>query len=469
MRVLLVHIGDGGWGGGQVQMLRLQDSLRARGVDAVTICHARERQDSLPLPRWDRADRLLRRLTERLGLNDIHCASTFRLLSDEAYRGADLIDFHCLHSNFFNYLALPWLTRGKPAVYTLHDMWPFTGHCHNSLGCDRWRTGCGRCPHLDTYPAVSRDSTRWEWRLKDWSYRHSRLTVVAPSAWMAGLARQSMLGRFPVHHIPHGVDPEVLRPLDPDVCRALLGVPRGRTVLCCAVDDLTRPLKGGDLLAAAIRALPPSLKSKLFLLLLGRQNDRVRAMVDIPSLSLGYVTGDTVKAIAYSAADLLVHPTRADNFPLVLLESLACGTPVVSFRVGGVPETIRDGVTGCLAEPDNPLALRDAIVELLADRRHLAFMRSLCREVVVRHYPLGRQVERYLQLYRGLLDSAAGGREPAPASEALPAAAEWPAAPCASAGGDGLPAAGSAAAAGACLQAAALPPDEVFPVAGSRR
>jgi glycosyltransferase involved in cell wall biosynthesis len=334
-------------------------------------------------------------------------------------------------------------------VYTLHDMWPFTGHCHNSLSCDRWRTGCGACPHLDIYPAVSRDSTAWEWRLKDWSYRHSRLTIVAPSAWMAGLARQSMLGRFPVHHIPHGVDTDVLRPLDPDACRALLGVPRGRTVLFCAVDDFTRPLKGGDLLATAIRALPRSLKSKLFLLLLGRRNDHLRAMVDIPSLPLGYVTGDAVKAIGYSAADLLVHPTRADNFPLVLLESLACGTPAVSFRVGGVPETIRPGVTGFLAEPDSPMALRDAIVRLLADRPQLAAMRKQCRELVVRQYPLGRQVDSYLQLYQGLLDSTAAAPGPAPDTETL------------------VPAPGRVVATG--LHEAARRAEEVSPIAGSRR
>jgi glycosyltransferase involved in cell wall biosynthesis len=420
MRVLLVHYGDGGWGGGQVQMLRLQEGLRARGVDAVTICRARERPDSVPLPRWDRADQLLRRVTHRLGLNDVHCASTFRLLRDEAYRSADLIDFHCLHSNFFNYLALPWLTSGKPAVYTLHDMWPFTGHCHNSLDCQRWRTGCGQCPHLDVYPAVPRDSTRWEWKLKDWSYRHSQLTVVAPSAWMAGLAKDSMLGRFPIHHIPHGVDTEVLRPLDQQACRAMLGVPRGRTVLFCAVDDFSRPLKGGDLLATAVRALPRALRSKLFLLLLGRRNDHVRTTVDIPSLPLGYVTGDAVKAIAYSAADILVHPTRAENFPLVLLESMACGTPAVSFRVGGVPETVREGVTGCLAEPDSPLALRDAIVRLLADRGALAAMRGRCRDLVVQQFPLSRQVDRYVDLYQAALGAAPAG---APVTAAVPAGA----------------------------------------------
>jgi glycosyltransferase involved in cell wall biosynthesis len=189
----------------------------------------------------------------------------------------------------------------------------------------------------------------------------------------------------------------------------MLGVPRGRTVLFCAVDDFSRPLKGGDLVTEAIRALPRPLKSKLFLLLLGRKNDHVRTAVDIPSLPLGYVTGDAVKAIAYSAADILVHPTRAENFPLVLLESMACGTPAVSFRVGGVPETVREGVTGSLAEPDSPLKLRDAIVRLLADRRELAAMRARCRDLVVREYPLSRQADRYVDLYRAVLCAAAAG------------------------------------------------------------
>jgi glycosyltransferase involved in cell wall biosynthesis len=407
MRVHLVHVGDVGWGGGQIQMLRLQTGLRRRGVDARVLCRDRTRDDSVELPRRDRLERFIRHFTCRLGLNEIHCLSSFDLPHTEAVQRADVLDFHCMYHNYFNYLALPALSREKPVVLTLHDMWPLTGHCHNSLDCTRWRTGCGRCPYLDVSPAVDRDATRWEWRLKRWAYQRSRLTVVAPSAWLAGLARQSILGRFPVHHIPNGVDTTVFRPLDPAMCRSILGIPPGKKVLLFVVDSMTRSLKGSDLLVEALQQLPASLRQEVFLLLLGHKTEALARLTQLPALGLGFVSSHALKVVAYSAAHLFVFPTRADNFPLVVLESLACGTPVVSFRVGGVPESVRHGVTGYVADPGNPAALAAGIVEVLGAGSELESMRATCRKLVLRHYGLPRQVSRYISLYRSLRDGAA--------------------------------------------------------------
>jgi glycosyltransferase involved in cell wall biosynthesis len=407
MRVLFVHVGDAGWGGGQIQMLRLQTALRRRGVEARILCRDRTREDSVALPRRDRLERLIRHVTCRLGLNEIHCLGSFDIPGTEAFRRADVLDFHCLHNNFFNYLALPTLSRSKPVVLTLHDMWPLTGHCHHSLDCTRWTSGCGRCPYLDVPPAVDRDATRWEWRLKRWAYARSRLTLVAPSAWLAGLARQSILGHLPVHHIPNGVDTTIFRPLDPAMCRDILGIPPGKKVLLFVADNMTRRLKGSDLLVHALQQLPPSLRQDLFVLLLGHRAETMAKLVQLPGLNLGFVSSHALKVIAYSAAHLFAFPTRADNFPLVVLESLACGTPVVSYRVGGVPESVRHHVTGYVAEPGSAAGLAAGIVELLDGGAALDAMRSVCRRVVLREYGLPRQVSRYITLYRSLCDGQA--------------------------------------------------------------
>jgi glycosyltransferase involved in cell wall biosynthesis len=125
--------------------------------------------------------------------------------------------------------------------------------------------------------------------------------------------------------------------------------------------------------------------------------------VGIQTLDLGYISSDHLKAIAYSASDLFIFPTRADNMPLVLIESMACGTPIVSFRVGGVHEVVRPGITGCLAEPGNVQDFREGIVKLLSDESLRERMRRRCREIAVEEYPLELQVQRYMNLYQELL------------------------------------------------------------------
>jgi len=403
MRVLLVHHGDFGFGGGQIQMYRLLLGLRRAGVDTQILCKAKTRDDSIAMRRWPRVEALLGKVTTRLGLNDIHYFSSFLIKQSQAYRDADILDFHCIHSGFFSYLALPGLTADKPAVFTLHDMWPFTGHCHNSRDCMRWQTGCGKCPYPEIEPAIQRDATRLEWKLKNWVYQHSQLTLVTPSQWMTAQAKLSMLSQFPIYHIPHGIDTKLYKPHDPIQCRSLLGIPPDKYVLLFVVDRLDRYLKGGDLLQQALQSLPATLKTNLTLLLLGNKGEALARSIDIPTVDLGFVLNDRLKTICYSAADLFVFPTRVENFPLVVLESMACGTPVVSYRVGGVPDVVRPGVTGYLAEPDNATDLRHGIIQLLEDTPLRQQMGQQARATICAEYTIELQVERYLEVYHQLL------------------------------------------------------------------
>jgi glycosyltransferase involved in cell wall biosynthesis len=399
MKALLVSASDAGLGGGQVQTGRLIAGLRAVGVDATMLCRNPTREGSLALPRVGRTEKLLGAVGRRLGLNDLHSISSFDVPRLEAFQAADVIDFHGIHHGVFSYLALPRISDDKPAVLSLHDMWPFTGHCHNSLDCGRWRHGCGRCPYPDVEPAVRRDSTRWDWKLKRLVYGRSKLVVVAPSRWLTSLAQESMLSRFPIHHVPHGIDTEMYRPLDRAQCRVALDLPLSGKVLLFVTESFSRRLKGGDLLVRALKSLPPSLRAEVTLLLVGRNAEAVTRQVDLPCVSLGFVTSDRLKVLAYSAADLFIHPTRADNFPVTVLESLACGLPVVSFRIGGVPDMVRPGVTGWLSEPEDADGLRNGIGHLLSDPVGLRQMAERCRETAVAEYALQRQVERYVEVY----------------------------------------------------------------------
>ncbi|MBD2777365.1 glycosyltransferase family 4 protein [Iningainema tapete] len=346
---------------------------------------------------------------KKLGLNDIGNISSFKLKNHQYFQQANIINFHNLHSDYFSYLALPELTASKPTIWTLHDMWGLTGHCAYSYDCMKWQNGCGKCPYPDTEPYIQRDATHTEWKLKNWIYNRSNLTIVAPSNWLALAAKQSILGRFPIHHIPNGIDTEVYQPLDSGECRHILGIPTGRKVLMFGAQSLTNIRKGGDLLLQALSHLPLSVKAETVLLTLGDGGEEISTQVGMDTLNLGYISSDRRKAIAYSAADLFVFPTRADNLPLVLQESIACGTPMVSFKVGGVPDLVRPGITGYLATAEDAQNLCNGIVQLLEDDTLRERMRQNCRAIALAEYSLELQVQRYINLYHQVLEKSKRG------------------------------------------------------------
>jgi glycosyltransferase involved in cell wall biosynthesis len=215
-----------------------------------------------------------------------------------------------------------------------------------------------------------------------------------------------MLNCYPVYHIPHGINTEVFQPLEPEQCRSLLGIPTGKKVLMFGAQSLTDTRKGGDLLLKVLQSLPQSLKDETVLLTLGHGGEAISEAVGMPTLHLGYVSGDRLKSIAYSAADLFIFPTRADNLPLVLQESMACGTAMVSFKVGGVPDLVRPDITGYLATPEDADDFRNGIVELLEDDNLRDRMSQNCREVALTEYSLELQAQRYIQLYRQVLQKS---------------------------------------------------------------
>ena len=223
---------------------------------------------------------------------------------------------------------------------------------------------------------------------------------------MTEQARQSMLGHFSIHHIPNGVDTDAYRPLDPALCRTVLGVPAEKKVLMFGAGYLNRQHKGSDLLAKALRALPSALKSEIVLILLGEGGETLADRFDIAVIPLGFVGGQRIKAVAYSAADLFVLPTRGEGLPNVLLESMACGTPMVSFDVGGVPDLVRPGVTGYLARPEDVQDFQSGIRQLLEDAPLRQAMGQQCRAIACAEYSTKLEVQKYIALYDSLLGSS---------------------------------------------------------------
>ncbi|MGC1307615.1 MAG: glycosyltransferase family 4 protein [Phormidesmis sp.] len=401
MNVLFVNVSDLK-GGAALGSYRLHEELLVRGFKSYMLVGESTSRSKLVNQLSVRfIDKLLKPLLKFAGLNYINSVSSFEsVTSHPFYKQADILNFHCLHGGFFNYLALPKITKDKPAIYKLSDMWSFTGHCSYSFDCQKWVTGCGQCPYLEIHPSVKRDLTHLEWRLKSWAYENSNMTIVVPSRWLKETAQRSILRKYNIVLIPNGINTSVYAPIDRSIARQAIGIPSGKKVILFAAQNLQDRRKGGDLLVSALKRLPTDVTDHLILVCLGHGGSYIKESVDLPLIELGYASGDRLKVLAYSSADIFVCPTRADTFGLVLLESIACGTPVVSFDTTAVPELVRPGITGLLAKAESSSDLADKIIELLENDLMRQSMAKSCRQIAVDEYSIELQTERYISLYR---------------------------------------------------------------------
>lgn len=393
-------------GGGAIAAYRLHQGLIQQGLSSRLLVGQVTQSDPWVAPTPINPFRKkLQSLADALGLNYVTQWGTGAISKHRFYQEADILNFHNLHGGYFNYLFLPQLTRHKAAVYTLHDMWSFTGHCSYSFDCVRWQNGCGQCPHPETYPAVKRDATAIEWKLKNWVYQQTKLTIVTPSQWLMNQVQASMLNHLDIYHIPNGINLEIYRPLEQEFCRYFLGISHKKYVLLTSSINFHDPRKGSDLLIQAMNLLPELLRKEVILLTMGTAGNVLAQAVDMEVYPLGYIQLDQLKAGIFAAADLFILPTRADNLPLVLQEAMACGTPLVSFAVGGVPELVRPGITGLLAAPANAQDLAHKIEQLLIDGETRQKMSQDCRKVALQEYDLVQQARRYRELYQQMQNS----------------------------------------------------------------
>jgi glycosyltransferase involved in cell wall biosynthesis len=409
MKVLHINHSDIG-GGASIGAYRFHRGLIDLGVDSRLLVKEALISDPLTtvLPRmW--CDKELVKWGKRLGFKCIAPQAPFKVLDMPVYRQADIVHVHNLHSGFFNLNF--FLRCNKPIVWTIHDMWPFTGDCIYCNSCNCWDDSPGS-PYRGKCVAdcqCIRDNARHaprERSIKKRIYDRSNITVACPSNWLVQHVSKSILGGKAIHHIPYGINTNAYAPLDKATCRDLLGIPRQKKVMLNVAEALGDRRKGADLMASALANLPPYLKAQSVLVTMGRTAGSLISSIEgLETRHLGYVGDDRLKTIVYSASDLFVMPTRADTFGIVLQESMACRTPVVAFRVGGVTDPVRHNETGLLAEPENAEDLSAKIVQMLTQDDERSRMAARGRDICVREYDYLVVAQQYLDVYDGLLQS----------------------------------------------------------------
>ena len=312
----------------------------------------------------------------------------------------DVVNVHNLHAARWGCDVIETCLECAPTAWTLHDMWSFSGRCAYSYDCHKFLTGCdATCPTPDEYPALAPSliATAWQERrrlLED----HSALIAVCPSRWLARSARAGLWRSHRVEVIPYGVPLETYVPLDRAAARAELGVPAGGAVVSFVANLLSERRKGAEILAQALTVV----KSRpLTVLVLGRGELKIAAD-GIKVCALGFVEDERRRAVAYSAADVMVHPAPVDNLPNVVMETIACGTPCVGFAIGGVPDMVRPGVTGWLVDEVTPAALGEAIDNAIDEVQRGSGLRASCRDIAEREYGDQLQARRYLTVFESM-------------------------------------------------------------------
>ena len=320
----------------------------------------------------------------------------------------DLVHLHNSHGEYLHFDFLAQVARKKPFVWTLHDEWGNTGHCAYTMDCERWREGCGECPYPGTYPKIHRDTTRvlWDRKRRNALLFRNKGHLVVPSRWLEERVRKGLLKDVPMSLIPNGVDTDIFHPREIKAVRQKLGIPQDRPVLLFAAHGgHANPFKGFGYLMEAIRVLRGDANSP-FLVSIGNRESGDFSGMGMAGVAVGPIRDEATMADYFSAADCYLLPSVADNSPLVIFESLACGTPVAAFAVGGIPEAVREGETGTLAPAGDPKALADAVRRILRlDPERKERMRRTCMETVLgTQHDFEKHYAAYMDLYRKVVE-----------------------------------------------------------------
>ena len=403
-------------GGAAIATYRLHCGLRSIGVDSHLLVmnkHADDFTVIAPSPKTF-FQRVLSRFFMR---RDLHLSIQYLAKGKNLFSPArcpdnlaqrvsiykpDVVQLFWMNSGFMKIESLKKLN--KPIVWTLHDMWPFTGGCHYDDECGKFKQSCGKCPLLDS--ENEHDLSRRVWERKRKSWRNLPIVVVATSYWLAEMARSSSLFKDQrIEVIPNGIDTNKYQPLDKRVARDACGLPQDKhLVLFSAFNVITDKRKGNQFLVQALKKMAEeSWGENTELVVIGASLPENPPDLGLKVHYMGHLSDEVSQVLLYAAADVTVAPSMQENLSNTVMESLSCGTPVVAFNIGGMPDMINHQQNGYLATPFEKDELAAGIMWVLGDRvRHDKLSQS-ARQTVIDRYSLQAVAHHYLALYESIL------------------------------------------------------------------
>lgn len=327
------------------------------------------------------------------GLGSAH--ATRRVISEIRRIKPDVIHLHNIHGYYLNYRILFEYLQSIdiPVVWTLHDCWTVTGHCSHfeSIGCERWKMGCYNCPSKKDYPkSLLFDCSKRNFALKKSLFTSVKnMTIVPVSQWLGHILKDSFLNKYSCRVINNGVDISMFSPQESDL-RSRLGI-RDKIVLL-GVATAWKNDKG-------LQEFIQLSEIPNYQVVMVGVSDEIKQMLPQSVIAINRTNNQQELAEYYSMADMLVNPTYNDSFPTVNLEALACGTPIVTYRTGGSPESVTAD-TGIVVDKGDYSGLVAAIEDVISKgKQHYS---KACRERAVALYNKDERFNDYIELYESL-------------------------------------------------------------------
>lgn len=315
----------------------------------------------------------------------------------------DIVHLHWICNGFVQVETLPKLPA--PAVWTLHDMWVFTGGCHYTKDCSKYQEACGQCPQLNSQR--ERDLSRRVWQRKEKAWKDLNLTAVVPSHWFAECTRSSSLfKKRRVEVIPHGLDLNRYQPVPQTVARDILKLPQDKKLVLFGASSgtMSDPRKGFQFLVSALQDLASTeWQANLELVIFGASQPATPLNLGFPVHYLGRFHDDIALAIAYSAADVMIVPSMQESFGQTASEALACGTPVVAFNATGLKDIVSHQQDGYLAQPFEYQDLAQGLVWVLEDSGRHQKLSHHAHQKALQAFSLELQAKRHIKLYEDIL------------------------------------------------------------------
>lgn len=338
-------------------------------------------------------DIFLSRLTDKAG--KFSSRGTAKLIKWIETKNPDIVHLHNIHGFYVNVpILLSYLKeKQKPVVWTMHDCWAFTGHCahFDSIDCNKWLSHCESCAGLKKYPLAYTDRSKENFDEKRKLLEDmNNLTIVTPSKWLKEQLKKSFLKMHNVRVINNGINLEIFQPVKSNI-REELGIDDDFVILGMA----NKCLNERNL--SVIRSVADAVEGKGKIILIGSERTDIhKNIICIPKIS-----DPNIMAKYYSMADVFINLTLEDTFPTVNIESLACGTPVVTYRTGGSPE-ILDEKTGYVVDKFDTNGLIEGIlaIEKMSKKSYFDF----CRERAEHLYNYKQKFDEYIDLYKELIN-----------------------------------------------------------------
>lgn len=322
---------------------------------------------------------------------------TQRCIAKIRHYDPDLIHLNVIHGSYLNHeLLFRYIRKSrKKVIWTFHDCWAFTGFCpYFTLSrCEKWKTGCDQCAVFPSEKINICDTAKFMYKKKrKWYGEGLDMLIVTPSDWLANLTRQSFLKHYPVKVIHNGVNLEIFQPTQGSV-REIYRIPESKKIVLGVAFGWGKR-KGLDIFVELSRILP---EDEYQIVLVGTSNE-VDEVLPSAIISIHRTNNQRELAMLYTAADVFVNPTREENYPTVNMESLSCGTPVITFNTGGSPEII-DSNTGVVVDSEDVAGLVENIKYICENRPYSAEM-CIMR---AKQFGMHERYQEYIDVYKQML------------------------------------------------------------------